>query len=395
MSYFEDWADPIIEQLPPSDTELSEIEVCRDDSIPPIREVLGKVEGDLNEINSDILHKSTSVDNNQPSSRTDDGLLKHRKIDREDSVAIEEGVWIYGLESLAFYKSIHFRKDRPFPGKWGIFIFDYALTWLSDEIESFYPGSFSALDRMLKAFKLIHRHERFHFYLDAWVIGHEGIQKTPLYANYNSLIYQRWHPYESCVEESLANRHALDGLRLEGIRDFVTDFMSRQPGAYAKFMKKQETLRADLATQVLYCEDQMVAKLSGRGPSHDQIPFLAYGRNSLINDSACPIYRIHSFKPSSLILPGFATPSLREHEDFVKRYLAGTPASTTDHGHYIIDNGERLKMPNPHKDRLKGTEFHNNRKKAGMTTTEYQDERRRTKTWRRDVPRSEPKRRIM
>jgi len=391
MSFFEDWASKIIEQLPPVEPELSKAEAQRDNNIPNVGKIFREITGDLSELSADIINQATMGRADIPLSNANDELFRSRVLENESAIAIEKSLETYGFESLAFYKSIHFRNNIPFPSKWGIFIFEYSLPWLSEEIESYYPGIYRNQERLLKSFKLIHRHERFHFHLDAWTIGHEGIQKKPLYSDYMKYMYQRWHPSDFCVEESLANRHALDALKREGMREFLIDFMSRQPGAYANFAENQDELRAELASQVLFLEDKIATKLLQKEPSYDQIPFIAHGRNSVINDSACPVYLIKGFTPVKLF-PSEFRPEFDEHENFVRRYLSGKPLSPTDHAYYIIDNGERLKIPNPHKkERLTSGEFRNNRKKAGLSTSEYRSERNRTNNWKKNVPRAEPK----
>jgi hypothetical protein len=61
--------------------------------------------------------------------------------------------------------------------------------------------------------------------------------------------------------------------------------------------------------------------------------------------------------------------------DFVSSYLKGVPVSETDHEYYQIDNGESIKIPNPHScvDRLKPWEFKNTVLKAGLTLTGVSD----------------------
>ena len=76
------------------------------------------------------------------------------------------------------------------------------------------------------------------------------------------------------------------------------------------------------------------------------------------------------------------------NNDFVKRYLAGVEDHHSDHSYYRIDNGEKVKLPNPHRVDLTDREFHNIICKAGMTSPQFYRERNRTSVWRKGVPRT-------
>jgi hypothetical protein len=80
-----------------------------------------------------------------------------------------------GLDALAFYKSIRFIKQPPFRGRWGIFVFDFLIKYLSDELEDFSPARWSPSERATIAFNTLRDHELFHFRVDVWALGAEGI----------------------------------------------------------------------------------------------------------------------------------------------------------------------------------------------------------------------------
>ena len=63
--------------------------------------------------------------------------------------------------------------------------------------------------------------------------------------------------------------------------------------------------------------------------------------------------------------------------------------------YYIIDNGQKIKTPNPHNKQLKPWEFKGTLAKAGMTPKEYWKERARTRTWKKHIPRKPPKAPLM
>ena len=68
--------------------------------------------------------------------------------------------------------------------------------------------------------------------------------------------------------------------------------------------------------------------------------------------------------------------------------MAGVQDHHSDHNYYRIDNGEKVKLPNPHSPDLTYREFHNIIGKAGMTSLQFYKERERTSVWRKEVPRS-------
>ncbi len=104
----------------------------------------------------------------------------------------------------------------------------------------------------------------------------------------------------------------------------------------------------------------------------------------------CPQYWI-SWSRLGNIVPNLITPELREIEnDYVGKYLKGQKLKSSDHAYFKIDNGEKVKMPNPHSRTLKPYEFKNIISKAGMTIQDFWSERQKTKKWKRDTPRPMP-----
>ena len=88
------------------------------------------------------------------------------------------------------------------------------------------------------AWKKIHKHEMYHFLIDAWTLSREAILKKELYGEYLTKVYNVYRPGMEVVEESLANRFVYDSLRKGNPLyelDWVTEFMDRQPGAPANF----------------------------------------------------------------------------------------------------------------------------------------------------------------
>lgn len=213
MNKFEDYAKRIVEKLPKT---ISYSEVNGDD-LSSIWNRHSKIAGSLQFIeygSSRILvpaFKSEDSAGDKIIANIMDELLND-----DDNEAIIRGVWENGIESMAFYKSYHFLNQQPYPGKWGIFIYSFGINSIAKEIEHFYLGRFSKIDCGKKALQFLHRHERFHWFIDAWTMAHEAIQDVPLYENYINKIYRHNFPHHT-FEEALANNHALKSLQHSGI----------------------------------------------------------------------------------------------------------------------------------------------------------------------------------
>jgi hypothetical protein len=103
----------------------------------------------------------------------------------------------------------------------------------------------------------------------------------------------------------------------------------------------------------------------------------------------CPVYWNDWVKGGKSVLVPQAVSVAEVNKDFIRRYLAGVKDHHTDHSYYRIDNGEKIKLPNPHRSDLTDREFNNIIGKAGMTRPQSFGERHRTSVWKKGVPRSE------
>ena len=383
MNAFEKYAFPILETLP----ELT----LQERNQTPADELIHNLEALGQDVAGAYLSEDRSPYRRYLSGEDDptDEVLEER-LDRVQKYReiIEEGVSVYGMRFLAFYKSIHFRDEPPFRGQWGIFLFDWAVDYLHSEIATFYPNKFSPQSASDRAWNLLFNHEFFHFRIDAWTLPYEELLRKRLYELYHSWVYRRLHPGPGCVEESLANKFAFDHRYGREIAGYLTRFMKSQPAAYAAFDDDPDPLRATLAAQIL--------QNSSWAPNQalvSQSPWIGYGRNRLLNEANCPTYRILNSSPTALATWALSPPELDEIESFVTSYLGGQPAGRTDHAKYRIDNGEMIKIPNTHGnvDRLKTNEFKGILLKSGMRRREFEEERIRTGRWRRGVPREVPK----
>jgi hypothetical protein len=88
--------------------------------------------------------------------------------------------------------------------------------------------------------------------------------------------------------------------------------------------------------------------------------------NPLVGARNCPRHFVWSAHYSALLLP-FLAPSRNEARTFITEFLDGVSEGATDHEFFKIDNGEKVKFPNPHQKDLKLHEFKNILYKAGMT----------------------------
>ncbi len=387
MEPFESYAKRIIDALPPADPITEESEIPR--QLPGLSELTGQ----LIEISPPHTYKDFANPEQQPIIAVEDLLDPSltRKLTDDMKKVCEEAILATGLEALAFYKSIHFDKSPPFPNSWGIFIFDYAISYLIDEIEEYYPKIFSQSEKLMKAYKLLYYHERFHFRFDHWVISHESSMNSPLYENYRNKVYIPNHPHKLVVEETLANKHTLYSLRGEEISKYVKEFMLSQPGAYSNIIGIDDIeYKSKLAAQLFYGSGAFTGVSRTNLPEHSS--YLAMTNNAKKTDASCPVYIVKGVSPSRFIVPKIFLPTLNEIKNgFIKKYLRGKEVSRTDHAMYKIDNGAKIKMPNPHAKQLKLREFSNIIMKAGLQQKEFYEERERTKIWKRYIPRDEIK----
>jgi len=365
MEPFENYAERVISGL--SDPDIIDPEQIKS----PLEGILNDVNGQLAEI-EDITQLPTLID----------------RIGKHEALDIENGILASGLEALAFYKSIHHKAAPPFKGKWGIFIFDHALMYLTQEMANFYPKTFTSTELLERAFWLLYSHERFHFRFDCWAISQESATGSPLYENYRNSVYRSFHPNEFIYEESLANLHSLSSVARHGISKYAKQFMLCQPGAYSNIIGiDRDAFRSKLAAQLFHGLGQVLGVR--RLPEHNQ--YLANPKNSSLLDRECPVFVVQGVFPSLFVIPSLSLPSVSEIErKYLKKYLNGDE-KRTDHKYFIIDNGEKIKCPNPHNKIVRLYEFNNIVKKSGLTTKEYFEERDNTKNWKKNVPRKHPK----
>ncbi len=372
MEPFEGYARRIVSGLPPAEA------IPRDQYRSPLEDPLsGLLDGQLQPLSIDPLNRKSDEPDRYP------------RIGSIESADIENCVLGSGLECMAFYKSIRHESAPPLPRFWGIFIFDYAVSYLANEITEFYSRQISANDAIRAALAFLYFHERFHFRFDAWAISQESSTGLPLYENYRNGVYRSFHPSEYVYEETLANLHALASIRSFGVHSFCKQFVLSQPGAYSNIEKetRQEFL-ARLAAQLFHGRGQFLPSPHFVLPEH--VGYIAHHSASAQLDGECPVYLLQGVSPSRFLIPNISLPAISEIENgFLRKYLAGEEIQT-DHKYFKIDNGEKIKCPNPHKKNVRLNEFNNIVGKAGLRTNEYFEQRQKTKGWRKEVPRPFP-----
>lgn len=383
MSKFEDAAERISQLLPEPvlGLEDSERAAANGHWYKNLEGELRRLEG--LDISDEELDRHQEFDG-----LADDG--EQVDIDDRTRDKIQGRVFEDGLDALAFYKSYHFKDNRPFKGAWGIFLLDVGTRYVADDLQSYYPGTYSRRRAVQIARLFLHRHERFHFRVDAWAFSMEAVTRRALYEEYIQNVYAHIVPSAHCVEESLANEHAFQALKKLSIGKWMSSFMSIQPGAYANFRFKpalgKELAKAKLAHQI---SEGAGWKLENPEYGLFHAPFIGQGKY-LSDEQNCPVFEVQVRNLAQLLTPLFCLPGRGEFRDFVVRYLHGQPHSKTDHEKFRIDNKSIVRIPNKHKgkDRVGPHELGSTLRAAGMQNKDYGEERSRTKVWTDPVPRS-------
>ena len=321
------------------------------------------------------------------------------------------GVVEGGVEYLAFYKSFRDVMSAPARKRWGIFFIKKRCFALATDMSFSTGESFADCLDALAAF--LYTHELYHYRFDAHCLQMEATGGLPVYKPYRRLVgnlpIDEWH------EESIANFYGLKAVQPREVQssqkfsypqpifEYLCDLVANSPGAYAggfvdtaidrlKGKEPQMSRKEDMAQQAN-------AAFGNAGPAAWQdlvkstirsgMNFPTITLESFLRLDNCPVYWIDWVKGGKSVLVPYAVSVAEISKDFIKRYLAGVPDHHSDHSYYRIDNGELVKLPNPHRPDLTDPELHNIIGKAGMTSPQFHSERKRTSKWRKNVPRSE------
>lgn len=308
------------------------------------------------------------------------------------------GVVDGGFEYLAFYKSFRDVMRAPAPKRWGIFFIRKRCTALATDMSLSTGEPFVDCLDGLTAF--LYAHELYHYRFDAHCLQMEATGGQAIYRPYGRLVSSR--PMTEWHEESIANFYGLKATQpshkstyAQSINDYLFELVANSPGAYAGGIDKQQTKRRDLMVQ------QACRAFSQTGPNVWQglvESTIRIGTGLSIQREPslspfmqlknCPVYWIDWVKGGKSVLRPYVASVAEVNNDFIKRYLAGVQDHHSDHSYYRIDNGEMVKLPNPHRADLTNREFHNIIGKAGMTSPHFYKERARTSVWRKGVPRN-------
>ncbi|MFC7410239.1 hypothetical protein [Hydrogenophaga atypica] len=308
------------------------------------------------------------------------------------------GVVEGGVEYLAFYKSFRDVLRAPARNRWGIFLIKKRCVALATDMSISTGESFADCLDALAAF--LYTHELYHYRFDAHCLQMEATGGLPVYRPYRRLVAKR--PVHEWHEESIANFYGLKALQPSrrflypnAIFDYLWDLVANSPGAYAggidKHQRQQSALMAQQASAVFGNAGPTVWRgliestiRTGMGLAKPREAKLS----SFLRLDNCPVYWIDWVKGGKSVLVPFAVSVAEVSNDFIKRYLAGIHDHHSDHSYYRIDNGAKVKLPNPHRADLTNGEFHNIVGMAGMTSPQFYRERVRTSVWRRGVPRT-------
>ena len=334
-------------------------------------------------------------------------------IDDAEAAVYSGAAEMGGLDVYAFYKSFRFRESRPFPGKWGIFLLSRGVAALATQLEDAAASPIYGVPPRAELYELatdlLLRHEEYHFWVDMWALQQEMLPLGDPKKRYERYLVEKAMPdlFDDDFEESLANHYAYEGLRDRRFStghtaaDAIHDVLACGPGPYAHFKFKidvRQHLESRLAVAVsngrAVLPSYVAYARTHRGP-----PSVMIGEtlrpprrdNPLVGARNCPRHFVWSSGYSALLSP-FIAPSRREARVFMTEYLAGVPEGITDHEFFKIDNGEKVKFPNPHKNDLKVHEFKNILFKAGMNRKEFVRERMATDSWSKNCPRAPIKR---
>jgi len=271
MNPFENCAFPVIETVSNCRLKLDD----RDDKVVSARSYDGLTLSRVTPDNSNIAD-----------------LIEEAPLDEDTVKFIDRMIDQKGQEVLAYYKSPHLLNNLNFPGKWGIFIFTWALRYVAANIRSFHPNPWSRV--VTQAYQFLCAHERYHWYVDAWTIEKEALLKTSLYEDYLNSVYRPHFP-SGCFEEALASRNARDSMQNEGISAFMDSFMNRQPAMFSQYGRDKNELCSHLAGQII---DRPLGEQAFTHQRPELAPWLAASSSSLLDDENCPIYLIHERGPA-------------------------------------------------------------------------------------------------
>lgn len=241
-----------------------------------------------------------------------DGRFPPVGVPADEKELIEGGIRARGLDALAFYKSRRFMNRRPFPGKWGVFYLKSGLLYVAGEITASYPGY---RDPRRLAHQFLLAHEFFHYRCDLQTLMFEAALKRNLYIPLRKALHGRRAQF---VEEAMANKAAYEWAKTPsiGLREFAHDFMSLQPGAYARFSERRLDLNGE------WLANTLELRPPGSSPRLDIAHWVDASPKDLLRSSLCPQYVVYPNKLSDWLDPALVLPpvsSIAESDEVQKR----------------------------------------------------------------------------
>jgi hypothetical protein len=229
-----------------------------------------------------------------------------------DRELVEGNIRHRGLDALAFYKSRRFIDQRPFPGRWGIFYLKTGILYLAGEIANSYPG-YGDPRRIAHRFLLAH--EFFHYRCDLQTLMLEAVLGRNLYIPLRRALRGRRTQF---VEEAMANKVTYEWAKRSsvGLQEFAHEFMSLQPGAYARFAEKRIELNGE------WLANTLELKPPGSLPRLDVPQWVDVSPKELLRSSLCPQYVIYPRRVSDWLDPALVLPpvsSISESSEVLKR----------------------------------------------------------------------------
>lgn len=175
--------------------------------------------------------------------------LSDPESDDDERRLIDGGIREIGMEALAFYKSFRYVDRPPFRGHWGIFYLEPGINRVLELIRQYDPHH---PEPRRTAIEFLRQHEQLHFKFDVYALGLESALSRHLYEP----LKRAFRPYAIFqVEEGLANhqawRWAAGNKQGPEIKAFAEDFMSLQPGGYARFREGRDVLASELAANLI------------------------------------------------------------------------------------------------------------------------------------------------
>lgn len=252
MKDFEEFYEAAINNIP-DDTEID---------IPHV--------GEVRDLDDDFFEgyaideEGTSIDDYKK-----DHENYHEPLTDDDRRAIDGAIRSpLGFEVLAFYKSRRLRDRKPYVGKWGIFYLSVGIDRIAELLMSRFGSSLPEFKARQLSRSLIQQHERFHYKFDIHALTIESLLKKNLYLPLKRAF--RHHPHHQ-IEEGLANSMAYTWSKsprnrfLADFGDFVSEFMSLQPAAYARFNEKKKDMFAELNANLI--DNDISASARRRDPN--------------------------------------------------------------------------------------------------------------------------------